>query len=75
MKIELEDNQAALILTLEEDGESCNMRIVYDRGHDDFLPINIQMLYAVAELFQGSEQFMESIHKTIVEIFKERTTH
>ena len=33
MKIELEDNQAALILTLEEDGESCNMRIVYDRGH------------------------------------------
>lgn len=75
MKIELNQNQAALVMTMEEDGESCNMRIVYDEENEDLLPMNIQMLFAIAELFQNDEDFMMLIERTIRTIFKEPTTH
>lgn len=75
MNIEIKENQAALITTLEKDGESCNMRIVYDQKYNDLLPINIQMLFAIAELFQNDKEFMLTIEKTIREVFREPTTH
>lgn len=75
MKIELNQNQAALVMTMGEDGESCNMRIVYDEENEDLFPMNIQMLFAIAELFQNDKDFMELIERTIRNIFKESTTH
>ena len=75
MEFNLENNEAALVIGLNEEQDGFNMKVIAHEEDEDLLPINCQVIYAIAELLSYDDEFLETVMKAADKVFPEPTIH